>query len=187
LINGISLQGYREGFLQRHISYVPQDVYLFADTIAFNIALSDDIDKEKLEEVCRYVNAHTFISRLKDGCYSRITERGENLSTGQRQLIAFARAIYHEPKILLLDEATSAVDTETEALILDAMEKLTRDMTSIVVAHRLSTIKSADRILVMHKGEIREQGTHESLISRKGIYQKLHALSAAVPENRFKV
>ena len=121
---------------------------------------SNRVDEKKLKEVCEYVNADKFIRRFKDGCFAKITERGGNLSTGQRQLLAFARALYHEPRILLLDEATSAVDTETEELIQEALGKLTREMTSIVVAHRLSTVKSADRILVMHKGELHEEGAY---------------------------
>ncbi|MFC1585419.1 ABC transporter ATP-binding protein [Fibrobacterota bacterium] len=175
-LNGQLIQDYRPGIIQGIMSYVPQDVYLFAESVAFNIALSDHVDLDRMKEVCRYVNAHSFISQMREGYQSRITERGENLSTGQRQLLAFARALYHNPRILLLDEATSAIDTETEELIQDAMGKLTMGITSLVVAHRLSTIKAADRILVLHKGEIREQGTHRELLAKKGIYRKLYQL-----------
>ena len=149
------------------------DVYLYAQTIAFNIALSDECDMARVREVCSYVNASGFIEKLEKGYETKLRERGENLSTGQRKLLAFARALYHNPRFLFLDEATSAVDTETEALIQDALVKITRDVTSIVVAHRLSTIQSADCILVMHCGEIVEIGTHEELLSSAGIYHKL--------------
>ncbi|HLP40867.1 MAG TPA: ABC transporter ATP-binding protein, partial [Fibrobacteria bacterium] len=167
---------YAEDTLRSRISLISQDVHLFSESIAFNVALSRDFDLARVEEVCRYVNAHHFIARLQDGYQTRLKERGENLSAGQRQLLAFARALYHRPRILLLDEATSSVDTETESLVQEALDRILRDMTSIVVAHRLSTIQKATQILVMHKGRIRETGTHQELLRRGGIYHKLYRL-----------
>ena len=176
LIGGQPIQAFAEEALRRNISLISQDVYLFAESIAFNVALSPDFDQSRVEEVCRYVNAHDFILRLKDGYQTKLKERGENLSAGQRQLLAFARALYHKPKILLLDEATSSVDTETESLVQGALDKILGTLTSIVVAHRLSTIQKATKILVMHKGRIREEGTHQELLRQGGIYHKLYQL-----------
>jgi ATP-binding cassette subfamily B protein len=175
-IGGRDIREYAEPALRKHISLISQDVYLFSETVAFNVGLGPDFDLARVEEVCRYVNAHDFISRMPEGYLTRLKERGENLSAGQRQLLAFARALYHRPKILLLDEATSSVDTATEALVQEALDKILRDMTSIVVAHRLSTIQKATRILVMHKGRIREEGTHQELLRQGGIYHKLYQL-----------
>ncbi|MBW8887414.1 MAG: ABC transporter ATP-binding protein [Fibrobacteres bacterium] len=175
-VGGRSIVEFEDRALRKHISLISQDVYLFSETVAFNVALGPDFDLARVEEVCRYVNAHDFIARMPDGYRTRLKERGENLSAGQRQLLAFARALYHRPKILLLDEATSSVDTATEGLVQEALEKILRDMTSIVVAHRLSTIQKATRILVMHKGRIREQGTHQELLRLGGIYHKLYQL-----------
>jgi ATP-binding cassette subfamily B protein len=176
LIGGHPIQDYSEEALRAQISLISQDVYLFSESIAFNVALSPEFDAARVEEVCRYVNAHEFIVRMPEGYSTKLKERGENLSAGQRQLLAFARALYHKPKILLLDEATSSVDTATEALVQEALDKILRDMTSIVVAHRLSTIQKASKILVMHKGRIREQGTHQELLRQGGIYHKLYQL-----------
>ncbi len=176
LIGGHPIEDYTDAALRKHISLISQDVYLFSESIAFNVALSPDFDMARVEEVCRYVNAHDFIQRMPEGYQTRLKECGENLSAGQRQLLAFARALYHRPKILLLDEATSSVDTATEALVQEALDKILRDMTSIVVAHRLSTIQKASKILVMHKGKIREEGTHQELLRHDGIYHKLYQL-----------
>lgn len=175
-IGGTELADFTEPALRRHIGLISQDVYLFSETVAFNVALGPDFDLARVEEVCRYVNAHDFIARMPDGYLTRLKERGENLSAGQRQLLAFARALYHRPRILLMDEATSSVDTATEALVQEALDRMLKDMTSIVVAHRLSTIQKATRILVMHKGRIREQGSHQELLRQGGIYYKLYRL-----------
>jgi ATP-binding cassette subfamily B protein len=175
-IGGRDIAEFDERVLAKHIGLISQDVYLFSESIAFNVALGPDFDLARVEEVCRYVNAHDFIARMPEGYATRLKERGENLSAGQRQLMAFARALYHRPKILLLDEATSSVDTATEALVQESLDKILRDMTSIVVAHRLSTIQKATRILVMHKGRIREQGSHQELLRQGGIYHKLYQL-----------
>jgi ATP-binding cassette subfamily B protein len=176
LIGGRPLADFADETLRRHVSLISQDVHLFSESVAFNVALSREPDRARVEEVCRYVNAHGFISRLEGGYDSRLKERGENLSAGQRQLLAFARALYHGPRILLLDEATSSVDTETESLVQEALDKILRSMTSIVVAHRLSTIQKATRILVLHKGRVREEGTHQELLRLGGIYHKLYRL-----------
>jgi ATP-binding cassette, subfamily B, multidrug efflux pump len=176
LIGGHPIEEYEEETLRRHVSLISQDVYLFSESISFNVALGPEFDQARVEEVCRYVNAHDFIQRMPDGYGTRLKERGENLSAGQRQLLAFARALYHRPRILLLDEATSSVDTATEGLVQEALDKILRNMTSIVVAHRLSTIQKASKILVMHKGRIREEGTHQELLRQGGIYHKLYQL-----------
>jgi ATP-binding cassette subfamily B multidrug efflux pump len=176
LIGGHPIEDYADPVLRKHIGLISQDVYLFSESVAFNVALSPDFDLARVEEVCRYVNAHEFIGNMPDGYLTKLKERGENLSAGQRQLLAFARALYHRPKILLLDEATSSVDTATEALVQAALDKILSQMTSIVVAHRLSTIQKATKILVMHKGKIREEGTHQELLRQGGIYHKLYQL-----------
>jgi ATP-binding cassette subfamily B protein len=169
---------FAEATLRANISLISQDVHLFAESVAFNVSLSRQPDAARVEEVCRYVNAHGFIAAMPEGYATHLKERGENLSAGQRQLLAFARALYHRPRILLLDEATSSVDTETESLVQAALDKILSSMTSIVVAHRLSTIQKASRILVMHKGRIRETGTHQELLRQGGIYRKLYQLQS---------
>lgn len=178
VIGDVPLADFSEPVLRSHIGLISQDVHLFAESIAFNVALSPQFDLARVEKVCRHVNAHDFIARFKEGYLTRLRERGENLSAGQRQLLAFARALYHNPRILLLDEATSSVDTETESLVQQALDKMLSGMTSIVVAHRLSTIQKATRILVMHKGRIREEGTHQELLRFGGIYHKLYQLQS---------
>jgi ABC-type multidrug transport system fused ATPase/permease subunit len=164
---------------------VLQDVFLFAGTVASNLTLDrEDVRLEDAIEAARIVNADPFIRRLPSAYQERVRERGNNLSAGQRQLLAFARALAYRPTILILDEATSSVDTETEYLIQDALEKLLRDRTAVVIAHRLSTIERADRILVMLGGEIRERGTHAELLRQRGLYFKLYELQYALGEIR---
>jgi ATP-binding cassette subfamily B multidrug efflux pump len=142
-----------------------------------NIRLNnEEISDERIKEVARYVNADHFISRLPKGYDEPVTERGSTLSAGQRQLLAFARALAFDPSILVLDEATANIDTETELLIQDALPKLIAGRTTIVVAHRLSTIQHADKIIVIHKGRIREVGTHQELLSQRGLYYDLYRL-----------
>jgi ABC-type multidrug transport system fused ATPase/permease subunit len=172
------VQEYAEEALRGGMALIPQEVHLFAESVAFNVALTPDYDLARVEEVCRHVRAHEFIERLPQGYLTPLRQRGENLSTGQRQLLALARALYQRPCLLLLDEATASVDTETEALIQEALGKVLHQVTTIVVAHRLSTIRDADRILVMHKGRIREEGTHASLLAQGGIYAKLYQLQS---------
>lgn len=159
------------------IALVLQDVYLFSGEVDKNIRLGDDeISDEKLIQAAKDVNLDRFIRSLPGGYKFRIGERGVSLSVGQKQLLSFARALAHNPKVLILDEATSSVDTETEMLIQEALDRLMENRTSIVIAHRLSTIKKVDRIIVLHKGELREMGTHDELLEKKGIYWKLYQL-----------
>jgi ATP-binding cassette, subfamily B, multidrug efflux pump len=156
---------------------VLQDVFLFSGDIRTNISLGDEtISHERIETVSRMVGADRFIERLPKGYDEPVKERGATLSTGQKQLLSFARALAFDPKILILDEATSSVDTETELLIQSAIQKILKGRTSIVVAHRLSTIQRADKIIVMHKGKIREMGKHQELLAQQGIYYRLYQL-----------
>ncbi|HPZ12637.1 MAG TPA: ABC transporter ATP-binding protein [Bacillota bacterium] len=177
LIDGVDIRSYRVADLRRNIAAVLQDVFLFAGDIKSNIRLNNvDISDEKIKEVARYVNADHFISKLPNGYDEPVTERGSTLSAGQRQLLAFARALASDPSILVLDEATANIDTETELLIQDALPKLIAGRTTIVVAHRLSTIQHADKIIVIHKGRIREEGTHQELLAKRGLYYDLYRL-----------
>lgn len=176
LVGDHAVEEYAETALRGSMALIPQDVHLFSESIAFNVALTPDPDRARVEEVCRQVRAHPFIARMPEGYDTVLRQRGENLSTGQRQLLALARALYQRPRLLLLDEATASVDTETEALLQEALGKVLKQVTTIVVAHRLSTIRNADRILVMHKGRIREEGNHTTLLARGGIYAKLYQL-----------
>ncbi len=176
-IDGVNIKDLHLDQLRQSIAVVLQDVFLFSGTIEENIQLwARPINREKVKEVAHRVHAHRFIQRLPAQYTASVAERGTSLSLGERQLLAFARALAHDPKILILDEATSSVDTETELLIQDALEKLMKDRTSLIVAHRLSTIQNCDRIIVLHKGEIREEGSHAELLRKKGIYYKLYQL-----------
>jgi ATP-binding cassette subfamily B multidrug efflux pump len=177
LVDGIDLREISKEDLRNHISIVLQDIFLFSGTISSNINLGDStISKEQIIEAAKTVGAHGFISKLPDQYDAEVMEKGATLSVGQKQLISFARALVFNPQILILDEATSSVDTETELLIQKAIEKLLKGRTSIVIAHRLSTIQNSDKIIVLHKGEIKEVGTHQQLLSKKGIYYKLYQL-----------
>jgi ATP-binding cassette subfamily B protein len=171
------LQEYEINALRSKIGVVLQDVFLFSDTIMQNITLGDpNITREKVIEAAELVGARKFIERLPGGFDYNVMERGATLSVGQRQLISFVRAMVYDPKIIVLDEATSSVDTETEELIQQAIEKMMKDRTSIVIAHRLSTIQKASKIIVMDKGEIKEQGTHEELLQHEGFYAQLYRM-----------
>jgi len=177
LIDGIDQRQWNVEALRRRIGVVQQDVFLFSGTIADNIRLGEiAITDEQVRRAGHDVNADRFVDRFSDGYGHLLGERGGTLSSGQRQLIAFARALAFEPDILVLDEATANVDTETEVWIQEAVERLMHSRTSIVIAHRLSTVRNADHIFVMHKGELRENGTHESLLRFDGIYRRLHDL-----------
>lgn len=176
-IDGTDIRNININELRRRVSIVLQDVFLFSGTIKSNISLnSSEITDEMAIEASKIVGAHNFISELPGMYDEEVKEKGATLSVGQKQLISFARAMAYNPSILILDEATSSVDTETEILIQKAIEKLLVNRTSIVIAHRLSTIQNADKIIVMHKGELREMGTHQELLSKKGIYYKLYQL-----------
>lgn len=179
-IDGHSVSEIRKEDLRRLIGVVLQDVFLFAGNISENISLGDErISPQRVKETAVHVNADRFIHRLPGGYEEVVYERGSTLSTGQRQLLAFARALAYDPKILILDEATSSIDTETEHLIQDAIHKLTENRTTLIIAHRLSTIQSADQIVVLHKGEIREMGTHDELLAKGGLYYDLYKLQYA--------
>lgn len=176
-VDGINITDLDKHELRKRISVVLQDVFLFSGDIKSNIGLNDtDISEEKIIEAAKVVGADRFINNLREGYNEEVKEKGATLSVGQKQLISFARALAFDPQILILDEATSSVDTETEILIKKAIEKLLVGRTSIVIAHRLSTIQNADKIIVMHKGEIREIGKHQDLLANKGIYYKLYQL-----------
>jgi ATP-binding cassette subfamily B protein len=176
-IGGVDIRQFDPQELRRQFGVVLQDPYLFTGTIEENIRLgSQAIPREQIVEAARQVNVLDFINSLPEGFGHPVRERGQGLSTGQKQLIGFARALAHQPRFLILDEATSSVDTETEYRVRDALAKLVGGRTSLVVAHRLSTIQRADRILVMHKGHLRESGTHQELLALRGIYYKLYQL-----------
>ena len=177
LIDGLDVRDWDLKILRRQIGVVLQDVFLFAGDVATNITLGrDDITQADLDRATHYVNADRFIAQLSRGFQEPIRERGSNLSVGQRQLLSFARALAYNPTILVLDEATSSVDPETELLIQDAMAKLMAGRTTVVIAHRFSTIQHADCIIVLHKGQVREIGTHQELIDQRGIYWRLYQL-----------
>lgn len=177
LIDGIDIRKIKISSLRRHFGQMLQDVFLFSGTIKSNILLSSDsISDDEVMQACRFVNADKFINNLKNGLDEPVRERGNNFSAGQRQLISFARTIVHKPKIMILDEATANIDTETEKLIQDSLYKMMNIGTMLVVAHRLSTIQHADKILVLSRGRIIEEGTHAQLLEKKGKYFELYKL-----------
>jgi ATP-binding cassette subfamily B protein len=177
LFDGVDIRHLRLRDLRRNFGMVLQDPFLFFGTIAGNIRLgTEGISDARLREVARQVNILDFVESLPGGLYEPVKERGATLSVGQKQLLSFARALAHNPRVLILDEATSSVDPETEALIREALRRLLENRTSLVIAHRLSTIQNASKIVVMHKGHVREVGTHQELLERRGIYHKLYEL-----------
>jgi ATP-binding cassette, subfamily B, multidrug efflux pump len=176
-LDGVDVRRWDPAILRSAVGLVLQDVFLFSGTVADNIRLGADwLDDAAIEAAAQEVHALGFIRRLDGGFAARVQERGAGLSVGQKQLVAFARALAFDPRVLILDEATSSIDTETEQLIQKALGRLLVGRTSLVIAHRLSTIQRADRILVLHKGELREQGTHQELLAQRGIYHRLHQL-----------
>lgn len=177
LVDGVDVRDWDLKALRQAFAIVLQDVFLFSGTIESNIRLGQESwDGDRVERAARQVHAHEFIERLPGGYHAPVRERGATLSTGQKQLIAFARALAFDPPILILDEATANIDTHTELLIRDALDRLLRGRTSLIIAHRLSTIQNADRILVLHKGRVREMGTHDELLKLRGIYYRLYQL-----------
>ncbi len=183
LIDGADIRDIPRAELRRHIAFVLQDVFLFTGDLAYNVGLGrSDVSQADIESAARTVHLEEFVARLPRGYAQPVHERGQNFSVGERQLLSFARALAQKPEILLLDEATSSVDTETEALIQDALHKLMTGKTSIVVAHRLSTIQDVDRIYVLHHGELRESGRHDELLAQRGLYWRLYQLQYAVQE-----
>ena len=194
-VSGVDVRDWDLRALRQHIGVVLQDVFLFSGDVRANLALGNpSIPLDRIEQAARLANAESFIGQLPAGYHGYVRERGSNFSGGQRQLLALARVLVYEPEILVMDEATSSVDTETEALIQDAMEKVMRDRTCLLIAHRLSTIRNADRIIVLHHGEVREVGSHPELMAKQGIYHRLYQLQyereelkLTVDENAAKV
>lgn len=177
LIDGIDIRKIKISSLRRHFGQMLQDVFLFSGTIRSNIVLREgNIPDEEIMKVCRYVNADHFINKLEHGLDEEVRERGNNFSAGQRQLLSFARTILHKPSVMILDEATANIDTETELLIQDSLEKVRSVGTMLIVAHRLSTIQHADNIIVLSRGRILEQGTHQQLLAAHGRYYQLYTL-----------
>lgn len=176
LIDGMDIKKIKISSLRRHFGQMLQDVFLFSGTIRSNIVLRDEFPEEEIRRACDYVNASSFIDRLENGLDEVVRERGNNFSAGQRQLLSFARTVLHKPAVMILDEATANIDTETELLIQDSLEKMKNIGTMLVVAHRLSTIQHSDNIILLSHGKIVEQGTHQELLQQKGRYYQLYTL-----------
>ncbi len=176
LLDGINIRRIKISSLRKHFGQMLQDVFLFAGTVRSNIVLRDEFDDEEVIAACKYVNADKFIDKLANGLDEEVRERGNNFSAGQRQLLSFARTIIHRPEIMILDEATANIDTETELLIQDSLDKMMNIGTMLIVAHRLSTIQHADNIIVLSDGQIIEQGNHHELLQKKGRYYDLYML-----------
>ena len=176
LIDGIDIRKIKISSLRRHFGQMLQDVFLFSGTIRSNIVLRDEFSEEDIWQAVRYVNADHFINKLEAGLDEVVRERGNNFSAGQRQLLSFARTILHKPSVMILDEATANIDTETELLIQDSLEKMRNIGTMLIVAHRLSTIQHADNIILLNQGQIVEQGNHQQLLHQKGRYYQLYTL-----------
>ena len=175
LIDGIDIKKIKISSLRKHFGQMLQDVFIFSGTIKSNIVLREEsITDKDVKEACDYVNASHFINKLENGLDDEVLERGNNFSSGQRQLLSFARTIAHKPEVMILDEATANIDTETEKLIQDSLEKMMNVGTMLIVAHRLSTIQHADKIIVLSHGEILEQGNHQELLKLKRHYYNLY-------------
>jgi ABC-type multidrug transport system fused ATPase/permease subunit len=179
IVDGIDIRQWQKEALRQHVGIIPQDVFLFSGSLIENLRLwNPNISPSRVREVAESLGIESFINDLTDGYDTEIKDRGMNLSLGQRQLLAFVRILLYDPRLLILDEATSSVDPQTEALIQETMPRITKGRTSLIIAHRLTTIRRADRILVLHRGKIREEGTHEELISLDGVYKRLYQLQA---------
>ena len=177
LVDGHDIRTIRIRSLRRHFGQMLQDVFLFSGTIRSNILLGkENVSDEQVMEACRYVNADHFINKLKNGLDEEVRDRGNNFSAGQRQLLSFARTIVHKPSVMILDEATANIDTETEILIQDSLEKMMNIGTMLMVAHRLSTIRNANKIILLSHGTIVEEGSHEELLALKGKYYNLYMM-----------
>lgn len=177
LIDGIDIKKIKRSSLRKFVGQMLQDVFLFSGTVKDNITLFDDsISDERVIEASEYVGLNHVLNRLPDGLNHEVRERGNNFSSGERQLISFARAVVYKPSLMILDEATANIDSETEAIIQESLKKMMNISTMLIVAHRLSTIQHSDKIIVMHKGEIKEMGNHQDLLKRKGLYYNLYQL-----------
>jgi ABC-type multidrug transport system fused ATPase/permease subunit len=177
LIDGVDVREWELPSLRRHVGLIPQEVFLFSGTVEDNLRLAaEGPDDASVARALAAANAERFVAALPRGAREELRERGLNLSQGQRQLLAIARAIIYNPRVLALDEATSSIDPESEALVRGGLARLLEGRTSIVIAHRLSTIQRADRILVLHRGQIREAGPHAELLARGGLYARLYEL-----------
>src|SRR5262249_53008186 len=179
-VEGQDVTGLERLELRRRFAVVPQDVFLFPGTVTSNVALGDPKpDRARVEAALRRIDAYDLFARRPDGLDAKVGERGDNFSAGERQLIAFARALYRDAPILVLDEATASIDSETEARIQRALDELMKGRTALIIAHRLSTVRAADRILGFQRGRLVEQGTHQELLRAGGLYAKLHELHFA--------
>jgi ATP-binding cassette, subfamily B, multidrug efflux pump len=175
-VSGQDVRGLSRSDLRRRFAVVPQDVTLFPGSIASNVAAGEEPDLARVESVLKRLGAYSIFAERHLGLLAPVEERGENFSAGERQLIAFARALYRDAEIVILDEATASIDSATEARIQKALDELLRGRTALIIAHRLSTVQAADRILVFHQGRLVEQGNHGELLAQGGLYAKLHGL-----------
>jgi ATP-binding cassette subfamily B protein len=177
LLDGVDIRKIKISSLRKHFGQMLQDVFLFSGTVRSNILLEkNDVTENEILDACHYVNADSFINMLPKGLDEPVRDRGNNLSAGQRQLLSFARTIIHKPSVMILDEATANIDTETELIIQNSLEKMMNIGTMLIVAHRLSTIKNANKIIVLSHGKIIEEGTHKQLLDNKGKYYSLYQM-----------